>query len=208
MLTESKLVAIIRDVDAQYVTGIVQVLLREGIDTVEVSLSNPERGYACIEALQRAFSKDQLHLGVGTVVRRSEVDRVSELGADFILTPGYDDELVGYAQEKGMEILPGVFTPGEVQKALNRGVTLLKLFPADSLPMNYVSNLKGPFPQAEFVAVGGVTRDNFTDFLKHGFHGAAIGGGLVPRRATDADLPAIAENARAFVGALGKQAKE
>jgi len=194
-----ELVAIIRDVEAKYIVNIAQVLLDAGIDTAEVSLSNPEKGYACIEALQQAYSPDKFHLGVGTVTKKSEIDKLSASAVEFILTPGYDDELVEYALKKGMRILPGVLTPGEVQRALNRGVSLLKLFPADMLPMNYIKSLKGPFPLADFIAVGGVTKSNLSEFLKQGFRGAAIGSGLVPRHATSADLPAIAENARAFM---------
>ena len=123
----------------------------------------------------------------------------------FFLTPGYDDDLVAYGLSKGLEVLPGVLTPGDVQKALNRGVRRLKLFPADAFGMSYIKSLKGPFPQAEFVAVGGVNETNVSQFLKAGFVGAAAGSNLVPRGAADGDLELIRQKARLYVQAMKRE---
>ena len=123
----------------------------------------------------------------------------------FFLTPGYDDDLVAYGLSKGLEVLPGVLPPGDVQKALNRGVRRLKLFPADAFGMSYIKSLKGPFPQAEFVAVGGVNETNVSQFLKAGFVGAAAGSNLVPRGAADGDLELIRQKARLYVQAMKRE---
>mgnify|MGYP001755319166 FL=1 len=151
MIESIRLMAIIRAVEPVYAVPIAETLVSEGITGIEVSLSDAEKGFGCIENIQKRFSPDEICLGAGTVTKKEEVDRLAAMKIPFFLTPGYDDELVAYGLSKGMEVLPGVLTPGDVQKALNRGVRRLKLFPADAFGMSYIKSLKGPFPQAEFV---------------------------------------------------------
>ena len=189
MIESIRLMAIIRDVEPVYAVPIAETLVSEGITGIEVSLSDAEKGFGCIENIQK-----------------EEVDRLAAMKIPFFLTPGYDDELVAYGLSKGMEVLPGVLTPGDVQKALNRGVRRLKLFPADAFGMSYIKSLKGPFPQAEFVAVGGVNETNVSQFLKAGFAGAAAGSNLVPRKSTDGNLELIRQKARLYVQAMEREA--
>lgn len=206
MIESIKLMAIIRDVEPVYAVSIAEVLISEGITGIEVSLSDVEKGFGCIEEIQKHFSAEEVCLGAGTVTKKEEVDRLAAMKIPFFLTPGYDDELVAYGLSKGMEVLPGVLTPGEVQLALNRGVKRLKLFPADAFGLAYIKSLKGPFPQAEFVAVGGVNETNASQFLKAGFAGIAAGSNLVPRRATDESLELIRQKARRYVQAMEGEA--
>lgn len=204
MLEDMKLVAIIREVEPEQVSGIVRVLLEEGIHSLEISLSGEEMGFGCLERIQKEFAGEMLQLGAGTVTEKAQVNRLSDMGISFLLTPGYDDEIVSYALSMGIEVLPGVLTPTEVQQALKRGITRMKLFPADAYGMNYIKSLKGPFPQAEFVAVGGVREDNIKEFLRMGFQGVAIGSNLVPKRAGEKDLEEIRARARAYVLAVNE----
>ena len=205
MIESIRLMAIIRDVEPVYSAPIAETLLSEGITGIEVSLSDPEKGFGCIEQLQKKYSPGGICLGAGTVTKKEEVDRLAAMKIPFFLTPGYDDDLVAYGLSKGLEVLPGVLTPGDVQKALNRGVRRLKLFPADAFGMSYIKSLKGPFPQAEFVAVGGVNETNVSQFLKAGFVGAAAGSNLVPRGAADGDLELIRQKARLYVQAMKRE---
>ena len=204
MLEDMKLVAIIREVEPEQVSGIVRVLLEEGIHSLEISLSGEEMGFGCLERIHKEFAGAMLQLGAGTVTEKAQVNRLSDMGISFLLTPGYDDEIVSYALSMGIEVLPGVLTPTEVQQALKRGITRMKLFPADAYGMNYIKSLKGPFPQAEFVAVGGVREDNIKEFLRMGFQGVAIGSNLVPKRAGEKDLEEIRARARAYVLAVNE----
>jgi len=199
MLKDIRLMAIIREVDLDSVNEIAAVLLEEGIDGLEVSLSDPENGFECIRRIQEAFADRKFYLGAGTVTKKGEVDCLVDMGISFILTPGYDDVLVAYALEKKLEVLPGVLTPSEVLCAVNRGITLLKLFPADAFSLSYIKSLKGPFPQTNYIAVGGVNQENITRFFDQGFTGVAVGSNLVPRGATIRDVEEIARKAKIYV---------
>lgn len=198
MLENVKLVSIIREVDAGDVLPIMDALYGEGIKWFEISLSDGENGMECIRRALDHFAGTDVHVGAGTVTKKGEVDRLSQWGIPYILTPGFDREIVQYALEKDIEVLPGVLTPSEVQEALNCGIHLLKLFPADAFGRGYIKALKGPFPQADFVAVGGVTADNAGEFYKAGFKGVAAGSNLVPRHAGKDDIEKIRETARKY----------
>lgn len=202
MLKDKRIVSIIRDVKPEYIIDIVSILEEEGIDTIEVSLSEYDKGIECIRRILNSNLFGQLNVGAGTVTKTEQIDVLLELNVKFILTPGYDENLICYAMEKGLEILPGVLTPSEVQKALGRGLKLLKLFPADAFDMKYIKALKGPFPQVDYIAVGGVNEQNINEFFNMGFRGVAIGSNLVPKNADAGDLHRIREKARFYVSCL------
>ncbi|MEG0359045.1 MAG: bifunctional 4-hydroxy-2-oxoglutarate aldolase/2-dehydro-3-deoxy-phosphogluconate aldolase [Anaerorhabdus sp.] len=191
-------IAILRDIQPNDCEAIVKTLLEEGITKLEISLSNEEIGYQSIERILEKF-KGQAEIGAGTVTTVEQISVLKKLGVDFIITPAYDDELVQKAKEVHLEIIPGVFTPQDVMRALNQGVTNLKLFPFDALPYQYIKSLKGPFPKANFFAVGGVTLSNVEDIYRAGFIGIAPGSDLVNRGSTVQDIELIKEKAKQYV---------
>lgn len=199
-----QLVSIIRNVDPAFILPIADTLISEGIRSIEVSLSEPERGFGSLEKLAKRYSQDELFLGAGTVLRTEEVDRLNDLGIRFFFTPGFDGRVVDYAARVGIQVVPGVLTPSDVQQAVASGLTLLKLFPANAFPLSYIKGLQGPFPNTRYLAVGGVGPDNLTDYLGAGFLGAALGASLVPQNAEVNMLPKIREVAKKCVQSLGQ----
>lgn len=204
MLKDRKIVAIIRDVKPEYAVDIASILLDEGIDTLEVSLSNHQWGMECIKNIMNSEKGSHINVGAGTVTTKSDVDEVAKLNVSFILTPGFDEELTSYALERGLEVLPGVLTPSEVQKAQNMGISLLKLFPADAFGIKYIKALKGPFPHTDYIAVGGVNEQNIRELLVNGFLGVAIGSSLVPKNSTSEEFDCIREKARYYTSCIAE----
>lgn len=201
MLENVKLISIIREVEAYHALKIMEALKEEGITHFEVSLSDENLGMECIKAAQKHFAGKDVKVGAGTVLRKAQIDKLASWEVPFILTPGFDEEIVDYALSKDMEILPGILTPTDVQKAVGHSLRLLKLFPADAFGYSYLKSLKGPFPEIDFVAVGGVTACNARSFLENGFAGIAAGSNLVPKWATEKDIEAIRKTARKYVRA-------
>ena len=146
-----------------------------------------------------AVIEENQFITYGDLVER--IDILAEWRIPYMLTPGFDTKIVQYALCKGIEVLPGVLTPSEVQQAVNCGIRLMKLFPADAFGKGYIKALKGPFPDVDFVAVGGVTAENASEFYRAGFQGVAAGSNLVPRGAGMADVDRIRERARRYVRA-------
>ena len=197
-LKEGQLIAIIRDVAADDVTFIAHALLEAGIDYVEVSLSRPKEGLACIRRLRADFGAE-LKLGAGTVTSEAAMEDAHRAGAGYIITPAFDEDLVKAALKQGLPIFPGVFSPAEVMRALRLGLKQLKLFPAGDLGPSYAASLRGPFPEAEFIGVGGINLDNLAAFWKAGCRRFAVGSDLVPRGAAAVNSSAIQERACAYL---------
>jgi 2-dehydro-3-deoxyphosphogluconate aldolase / (4S)-4-hydroxy-2-oxoglutarate aldolase len=203
-IKKGTIVAIIRGVEPADVVDIQEALLEGGINWVEVSLSEEEKGLECIRKLNETFG-DQIHLGVGTVTNIAMAKKAIEAGARYIITPGWDKELAKEIQKLNIEILPGVFTPGEIMQALNLGIEVVKLFPASNLGFDYIKNLKGPFPHLNIMAVGGVSLENIRDYYKAGCTSFGIGSDLVPRGATKKDREKIKKNAQIYVEMLNTE---
>lgn len=199
-----KLMAIIRDVEVEDVVSIVEVLIDEGITYIEVSLSDEEKGLECIEALSKNFEGNILKLGVGTVIDEEQLEKSVKAGAKYIITPGWNKELIKKALDKDLIVYPGVFSPGEIAEAIAMKIEYLKLFPINSLNESYLKALRGPFPNAKFIGVGGITVDNIEYYQKLGVFHFGIGSDLVPRGATKNDLNKIKQNAREFMKVIEK----
>ncbi len=203
-LEKGTIVAIIRGVDPTEVIDIQEALLEGGINWVEVSLSEEEKGLECIKILNENFG-NKIHLGVGTVTSIAQAKKAIDAGARYIITPGWDNELAKEIKELNVEILPGVFTPGEIMQALNLGINVVKLFPASNLGTDYIKNLKGPFPNINIMAVGGVSLDNIRDYYKSGCTSFGIGSDLVPRGATKKDRENIKRNAQKYADIISSE---
>ncbi|MFE3572915.1 bifunctional 4-hydroxy-2-oxoglutarate aldolase/2-dehydro-3-deoxy-phosphogluconate aldolase [Lysinibacillus sp. NPDC059133] len=198
------LMAIIRDVSPNDIVPIVQALLDEGIKNLEVSLSNETLGIGCIENLASHFTPQQIYLGAGTVLNEEQLYSVKNAGVQYIITPGWNKELVKKALKTDLTVYPGVYTPGEIAEALELNIDYLKLFPINGLNENYLKAIRGPFPKVNIMAVGGVTPENIKFYKKLGIHHFGIGSELVPRGATQNDIPVIKSNAKLFISSIKK----
>jgi len=192
------ILSIIRSINVHYVVPIVQVLLEEGIQDIEVSLSDGQNGIDCIKELDSNFRGTDLNLGAGTVINQEQVDYSLKAGANYIIMPGWEKNLVRYIIKTNTPVIPGVFSPSEIMQAVNEGLNLLKLFPAGSVGVGFIKSLFGPFPNIQLVAVGGINSDNAKMFLQSGCISLGIGNELVPRAATLEDLDKIRNNAKIF----------
>ena len=105
-------------------------------------------------------------VGAGTVTNTAQIDEAIEAGAQFIVTPGFDAELVEYAQSKGVAIYPGCTTPTDYHQALKYGLEVLKFFPAEqSGGLAKIKAMSAPFPQFKVMPTGGVSLKNLKDYL-------------------------------------------
>lgn len=191
---KGEIIAIIRGVQPENILNITETLMEEGINWVEVSLSEEVSGLESLRVLAKEFGND-LQLGAGTVINSVQVDKAVEAGAKYIITPGWDRDLVRYVKQKAIHIFPGVYSPSDIMQAKNEGLEIFKLFPAGSLGIDYIKNLFGPFPGIHLMAVGGVDRKNIRDFYDAGCSSFAIGSDLVPRGAGKEQLVSIRKSA-------------
>lgn len=159
-----------------------------GIDSVELPLQTDEDERALREVVRLGVERGKA-VGAGTVVTVDQVALAVDAGAAYVVSPGLDPEVVRAAQRHGIPILPGVATPGEVQRAVALGLTWLKAFPAQWLGADWFRHLRGPFPGVRFVATGGMDAANAEVFLDAGVRVVAVGSALED----ESQLPRLAE---------------
>jgi len=148
-----------------------------GISVVELPIQSP----IDIEALAAVVCAGRERgkvVGAGTVVTARDVELAASAGAAFTVSPGFDAEVCRASVAAGLPPLPGVATASEVQAALALGLRWLKAFPASLLGTGWFGAMAGPFPQARFVATGGMSSQNAGEFLAAGVRSVAVGSAL------------------------------
>jgi len=159
-----------------------------GITAVEVPVQTPT-DVESLRVVAEAARERGLTVGAGTVVSLEHVRQAADPGAAFTVSRGFDVDGVRASHEAGMPALPGVATATEVQRAMAEGLTWLKAFPASLLGTGWFPAMRGPFPQARFVATGGMDSGNARSYLDAGVRVVAVGSALED----EAQLPALAE---------------
>ncbi len=144
------------------VEPLADALVAGGLPVAEVTF----RTRAAVEAIAALSDRGDVLVGAGTVTRPDQVDRAVEAGARFVVSPGLDASVVQRCRERGVPVIPGVATPSEVMAAVELGIDLLKLFPAEALGgVAMVQALAGPFPEVRWVPTGGIGAANAADYL-------------------------------------------
>ena len=200
---ENPLLASMRNVPLERTEDYVGAVIRGGVRFFEVAMNTPH-ALEQIRLIRNSFGKEIL-VGAGTVLTAEAAEKAVESGAQFLLSPSSDEQVLAYCQENDIMMMPGVLTPSDVALCLRYGFSTLKLFPAGGMSAGYVKLLKGPFDNTEYVAIGGVTPENLTDFFRQGCIGAGLGSSLVPKEAAaKGDWEACAAYVRAMVDKIEK----
>lgn len=196
-ITRIGVVPVITIDDASRAVDLASALAAGGIDCAEVTLRTPA-GLAAIAAIAAALPT--FTIGAGTVITPADVDRVTDAGAQFVVSPGFDEAVVDRARELGALPVPGVATATEVQRALRAGLDHLKLFPAAQLGGRaMVDALAAPFPSLRLLPSGGVTAENAADYAASPAVFAVSGSWMATRAMiAAADWPAITRLSAAF----------
>jgi 2-dehydro-3-deoxyphosphogluconate aldolase/(4S)-4-hydroxy-2-oxoglutarate aldolase len=197
----SGVVAIIRLDDYSAAEPIVEALIDGGVDAVEFTYTNPAAGDAIARC--RAAFPDRIAVGAGTVLDAATARIAILQGAQFIVTPTFDEEVVKLCVSYAVPSVIGAFTPTEILTAWKAGATFVKVFPASSVGPRYLKDVLGPLPQIRLVPTGGVTVDNAGDFIRAGASAVAAGSNLVDASTVAArDWTTITARARAYVDAV------
>ncbi len=176
---------------AQLVT-LGETILKGGVKVFEVALNSPD-ALEQITMLRRAYG-GQCLIGAGTAITVERAQAALDAGAQFLLTPGTPLDVFAFCRDRNVMLLPGVLTPADVAVSLQYGFKTMKLFPAGDMPRSYVKDLKGPFDDTNYVAIGGVTPENIPEFRKAGCLGVGLASSLMPKdKAAARDWDACAE---------------
>jgi 2-dehydro-3-deoxyphosphogluconate aldolase/(4S)-4-hydroxy-2-oxoglutarate aldolase len=200
-VVDAGVIAVIRASSAEILVPIAEALLEGGVPAVEVTMSTPKaiRG---IELLADRFG-DHAVVGVGTVIDAATARDAIAAGAEFVLSPTFDEDVVATTRRYGKISVPGAFTPTEILRAWTAGADIVKVFPSTVLGPGYFRDLLAPLPQLKLSPTGGVDAQNAGEWIKAGAVCVGAGSSLVTKDAmAKKDWPAITANARAFVDAI------
>ena len=139
-------------------------LMSGGIPAAEITFRSTAAA-ECIRTLRLEFS-DML-VGAGTVLSVASVKQAVDAGAEFIMTPGFNPKVVDYCLERDIPVIPGVNSPTQVEMGLERGLSILKFFPAEaSGGIKMIKALVNVYPEVSFIPAGGINRQNILTYLK------------------------------------------
>lgn len=197
------IIAVLRGITPADVVPVGEILVREGVQVLEVTLNSPEP-YRSITELAQRLGAEAL-VGAGTVMHAEQVRQVKRAGARLIVSPHADTELIATAKAENMLVLPGCFSPTEIVAAHAAGADAIKLFPAEVIPPVAIRAIRAVVPPAmELFPTGGIDAGNMAAYLRAGADGFAIGSSLYKPGKT---LTEIETDARTIVTTF-KQAQQ
>lgn len=185
VFAQNPLLAILRNVPKEITLDYAVAILKGGVSVFEVALNSPD-ALEQITMLRRAYG-GQCLIGAGTAITVERAQAALDAGAQFLLTPGTPPEVLAFCRDRNVMLLPGVLTPTDVAVSLEYGFKTMKLFPAGSMPMSYLKDLKGPFDDTHYMAIGGVNPQNIRQFFDAGYLSVGLASSLMPKDAVAAN---------------------
>lgn len=177
--------------------NIVKALYEAGIRVIEYT----NRGHQALENFTKLKEISHtefpgLLLGIGTVKNIQEMDDYANVKADFIITPVINEALVKHALEKNILLIPGCFTPSDINIAYQNGLKLVKIFPADALGKNYIKSVQPVFPGMNFMPTGGIHAEfeDIMEWLNGGAVAAGLGSSLIGKDSNEEELTRKTKN--------------
>jgi 2-dehydro-3-deoxyphosphogluconate aldolase / (4S)-4-hydroxy-2-oxoglutarate aldolase len=197
----SGIVAVVRAPDSSGLLEVLQALLDGGVTVAEVTFTVPGAAEVIREASRKLGSK--MLLGAGTVLD-TETARLAILaGAEFIVSPTVNVDVIRLARRYDKLVFPGAFTPTEILTAWEAGADVVKVFPAEVLGPAYFKAIRGPLPQVKLMPTGGVDLQTAGEFLKAGAVCLGIGSQLVsPQAIAERQFSKITQLAEQYVQAV------
>lgn len=177
--------------------NIIKALYEAGIRVIEYT----NRGHQALENFTKLKEISHtefpgLLLGIGTVKNIKEMDDYAHAKADFIITPVISEALVKHALERNILLIPGCFTPSDINIACQNGLKLVKIFPADALGKNYIKSVQPVFPGMSFMPTGGINAEfeDIMEWLNGGAIAAGLGSALIGKDCNEEELTRKTQN--------------
>ncbi|MBR3966125.1 MAG: bifunctional 4-hydroxy-2-oxoglutarate aldolase/2-dehydro-3-deoxy-phosphogluconate aldolase [Clostridia bacterium] len=164
-LEQTGILPVINIPSVSVATTVANAVRNGGINTIEVTLRSAD-SLESIKAIKAEYP--DMVVAAGTVLSTETVDKALSAGADYIVCPGYDEEIVDYCISKDILVVPGISSGSEIQNAVKKGLKILKFFPAElNGGIEAIKLLSGPFPSVRFVPTGGINFGNLGSYLQN-----------------------------------------
>ena len=178
------IVAVVRSAESAPLVDVCRALADGGVDVAEITFTVPD-ALEVLKAARKALG-DRMLLGAGTVLDPETARAAFLAGAEYIVSPTLDTEVIAMARRYGKLVMPGCFTPTEILKAWQAGADIIKVFPAEVVGPAYFKAVRGPLPQIRMMPTGGVDLNTAASFLEAGACCLGIGSQLIDPKAVAA----------------------
>jgi len=203
IIEDSGLVAVIRAEKADEVVKIALAVSEGGIVAIEITMTVPD----AINVMKEVHNilGGRILLGAGTVLDAESARLAIKAGAEFIVSPILNMDIIKVCRKHGKIAIPGAFTPTEIVASWKSGADIVKIFPASVGGPGLIKDLRGPFPQIKFLPTGGITLENVAEFIKAGAVAVAVGSNIIDKKAVSlGKFEVITENSGKFLEAVKK----
>lgn len=195
------IVAVVRFSDPEPLVEVVEALAAGGVTVAEVTFTVPN----ALDVIRAARAKlgDRVLLGAGTVLDPETARAAFLAGAEFVVAPTVNPDVIRMCRRYDKLVMPGAFTPTEVLTAWEAGADIVKVFPADVVGPAFFKALRGPLPQIKLMPTGGVDLTTASEFLNAGAVCLGVGGQLVePKAVAGRDFARVTELAKQYADAV------
>jgi 2-dehydro-3-deoxyphosphogluconate aldolase/(4S)-4-hydroxy-2-oxoglutarate aldolase len=200
---DAGIVAVVRAPDPTGLVEVIRALAAGGVTVAEVTLTVPNALDVVREAT-RALG-EQVLLGAGTVLDAETCRDAILAGAEFIVSPTLNLDVIRVCKRYGKLVMPGAFTPTEILTAWEAGADIVKVFPAEVVGPAFFKAMRGPLPQIRLMPTGGVDLHTAADFLRAGACCLGIGSQLVdPKLVAGREFDRLRDRAASYVEVVRK----
>src|SRR5579859_2197385 len=195
---DAGIVAVVRAPDSQQLVEVARALADGGVNVIEITMSVPN-ALDVLRQVRQALG-ERILLGAGTVLDPETARAVLLAGAEYIVTPTLNLDVIRLCQRYDKLVLPGAFTPTEILTAWEAGADIVKVFPAEVVGPAFFKALRGPLPQVRLMPTGGVDLNTAAEFLRAGACCLGLGSQLVePKAIAERNFDRIRDLARQYV---------
>jgi 2-dehydro-3-deoxyphosphogluconate aldolase / (4S)-4-hydroxy-2-oxoglutarate aldolase len=197
-----RVVPVVAIQNADHCIQLADALVEGGLPCAEITF----RTAAAVDAIRIMARRGDILVGAGTVLKVDQVKAAIDVGALFMVSPGFNPKVVGYCVENHITIIPGICTPSDIEAALDFGLEVLKFFPAEAFGgLKTLKAMSGPYTTVKFVPTGGISPDNLLEYLQFP-NVLACGGTWIAKSAMIAEgkFDEIMNNTREAVGIVNK----
>ncbi|MFC6974326.1 bifunctional 4-hydroxy-2-oxoglutarate aldolase/2-dehydro-3-deoxy-phosphogluconate aldolase [Halomicroarcula sp. GCM10025709] len=201
-LVDSGVTAVLRGIPEEQMVDVATAIHEGGVTALELT-ADAKRCSDMIAAVDKALDDTDAVIGAGTVMDAAAARNVIEAGAEFVLAPNLNEDVIDVCNREGVVCIPGVMTPTEAAQAMEAGADILKMFPASTVGPGHIGALQGPLGDVPIMPTGGVSTENVAEYFDAGAVAVGAGSALVDYEAIENDdMDQVRESAAEFVEAV------
>ena len=201
-LLDSGIVGVVRTNSSEKLIKVARALKKGGVRCIEIAMTTPD----ALSVIKEVSEKiEDVLVGAGTVLDAETARSAILAGAEYLVSPTTDMDMIKMCKRYDKVVAPGAFTPTEIMTAWQAGADFVKVFPASRLGPKFISDVKAPLPQVSLMPTGGVGEENAQDFIEAGADVLCVGSALLDKKAMQkGNYNVITKNAKNLVEAVKK----